>query len=162
MFFTTCKDGDVSEVKTETQAQIDARTIYQKDIEKLKYTDFRLSQESQKAVTDWQKFQELNVQLDLLKTGDLTFFNGDRMLLKTFLTELRAEMPAVLRTNEILARITAFETKAQKLNSLLTINNISKDEQLQSIKELLITLSNVNLQINKKFEFDKNNIFKPD
>nr|WP_321232821.1 hypothetical protein [uncultured Psychroserpens sp.] len=162
VLLTNCNEGNVSEVIKETQEQIDARTIYQKDIEALRYTEFGLSSDSQKAVTDWQKFQELNTQIELLKKGDLNFFNGDRVLLKTFLLEFRTEMPTQLKTNEILARITAFETKTQKLNSLLTISNISKKEQLQGIKELLVTISNLNLQINKKFEFDKNNILKPE
>ena len=159
--FTNCKDDKVSEVIEETQEQIDAKTISQKDIEGLRYTDFGLSLDSKKGVNDWQKFQELNTQIDFLKKGDLAFFEGDRLLLKTFLLEFSAEMPKALQTNEILARITALDTKAQKLNSFLTLNNISKNEKLQAIKELLITVSNLNLQINKKFEFEKNNILKP-
>ncbi|MFT5244867.1 MAG: hypothetical protein ACI8QQ_002813, partial [Psychroserpens sp.] len=58
-------------------------------------------------------------------------------------------------------RITALDTKTQKLNSLLRISNIEKDEKLEAIKEFLITTSNLNLQINKKFEFEKNNVLKP-
>ncbi|WP_298893372.1 hypothetical protein [uncultured Psychroserpens sp.] len=162
LLLTNCKGDTVSEVIEETQEEIDARKISQKDIESFRYADFGLSSDAQKAVTDWQKFQELNTQIELLKKSDLSFFNGDLLLLKTFLTELRTEMPEQLQTNEINARITALDTKGQKLNSLLTINNISKEEKLQGIKELLIAVSNLNLQINKKFEFDKNNVFKPE
>jgi hypothetical protein len=162
LLLTNCQDDKVSGVIKETQDQIDARTIYQRDIEALRYADYGLSTDSQKAVIDWQKFQELNIQIELLKKGDFNFFKQDFVLLKTFLLEFRAEMPQQLQTNEILARTIAFETKAQKLNSLLTISNISKDEQLQGIEELLITVSNLNLQMNKKFEFDKNNIIKPE
>lgn len=159
---TSCKDGDISEVNAETQEQINARTIYQKDVEAIRYTEFGLSTDSQEGVADWQKFHELNTQIELLKKADLSFFAGERLLLQTFLSELRAEIPESLKTNEISARLTAVNTKAQKLHSMLTINNISKEQQLQAIKELLITVSNLNLQINKKFEFDKNNIVKPE
>ncbi|WP_298900898.1 hypothetical protein [uncultured Psychroserpens sp.] len=161
LLLTNCKNDKVSEVIEETPEQKEARIISQKDIESFRYADFELSPDSRKAAADWQKYQELNTQIELLKKADLSFFNGDLLLLKTFLTELRTEMPESLKTNEINARITALDTKAQKLNSLLSIPNISKEDRLQGIKELLITVSNLNLQINKKFEFEKNNVFKP-
>ena len=161
LLLTNCKSDKVSEVKEETPEQKEAGTISQKDIEGFRYEDFQLSADSRKGTIDWQKYQELNTQIDLLKKADLSFFSGDLLLLKTFLAELRTEMPEPLQTNEINARITALDTKAQKLNSLLTISNMSKEERLQGIKEFLITVSNLNLQINKKYEFDKNNVFKP-
>ena len=48
-----------------------------------------------------------------------------------------------------------------KLNSLLLLDNISKNEQLQGLKEVFVAFSNLNLQINKKLEFEANNISKP-
>ena len=158
---TSCKSDKVSEVIVETQEQIDAKTISQKDIESIRYDEYGLSSDSQKAVNDWQKFQELNIQIDLLKNGDLAFFSGDPLIIKTFLQELRTEMPKQLRTHEISARITALDTKAQKLNSLLRLANIDKQEKLNAIREFFVTTSNLNLQINKKFEFEKNNVLKP-
>lgn len=159
---TSCGSDKVSEEVKETQEQIDARTIYQSDIAALRYTEFGLSPDAEKVVSNWQKFQTLETETERLKEGDLTFFTQDRLLLTTFLTELQSEMPVPLKTNEILARLTALNTKAQKLHSFLTLDNISKADRLQAIKEFLVTVSNLNLQINKKFEFDKNNILKPD
>ena len=158
---TSCKSDKVSEVILETPEQIEARTISKKDIESIRYDEFWLSQDSQKAVNDWQKFQELNDQVDLLKKGDITYFSSDPLIVRTLLQELRTEMPKQLLTNEISARITALDTKTQKLNSLLRIDNINKEEKLQAIREFLVTISNLNLQINKKFEFEKNNVLKP-
>nr|WP_321229557.1 hypothetical protein [uncultured Psychroserpens sp.] len=158
---TSCKSDKVSEVILETQEQIDAKTISQKDIESIRYDEFGLSSDSQKAVNDWQKFQELNIQIDLLKNGDLAYFSGDPLIIKTFLQELRTEIPKQLRTNEVSARITALDTKTQKLNSLLRLANIDKQEKLNAIREFFVTTSNLNLQINKKFEFEKNNVLKP-
>jgi len=162
LLLTNCKGDQVSKITKETQEQIDARTISQKDIEALRYTEFGLSSDSKKAVMDWQKFQELQTQTSALKKGDLSFFDGDRLLFKTFLLELITEMPPQLQTNEISARLTALDTKAQKLNSLLSLTNIDKAERLQAIKEFLVTVSNLNLQINKKFEFEKNNVLRPE
>lgn len=157
---TSCKSDKVSEVISETQEQIDAKTISLIDIESIRYDDFGLSMDSQNVVVDWQKFQNLKTQIYSLKNGDLSYFSGDPLLVKTLLQELRTEMPVQLQTNEISARITALDTKTQKLNSFLRIDNIQKAEKLEAIKEFLIAASNLNLQINKKFEFDKNNVTK--
>ena len=159
---TSCKRKKVSEVTEVTQQQKEDNTITQKDIESLRYDDYGLSADSQKAVTDWQRFQDLNIQTEVLKNGDLSYFSGDPLLITTLMQEMKGQMPKQLRSNEILARITALDTKIQKLNSLLRIDNISKQEKLQAIKEYLITVSNLNLQMNKKFEFEKNNILKPE
>ncbi|MGS2725579.1 hypothetical protein ACU8DI_03145 [Psychroserpens sp. BH13MA-6] len=158
----SCKNEKEQQPVEETQEQLDARTISQSDIASIRYTEFELSQDAYKAVIDWQKFQELETQVDLIKKGDLNFFKGERLIVKTFFSEFRTEMPVALQTKEILARITALDTKAQKLNSLLTISNIDKSDQLKAIKEFLITVSNLKLQINKKLEFEKNNIQKPE
>lgn len=158
---SSCKDSKVTEVIKETQEQIDAKTITQSDIEAIRYDDFGLREDAQKATADWQKFQELNDQIVVLKKGDLTYFSGDPLLIQTLLQELRTEMPSDLNTNEISARITALDTKTQKLNSVLRLPYMTKDDRIKTIKEFLISVSNLNLQINKKFEFDTNNILKP-
>jgi hypothetical protein len=158
---SSCEDSKVTEVIEETQEQIDAKTITQTDIEAIRYDDFGLRADSQKATTDWQKFQELKTQIEVLKKADLTYFSGDPLLIQTLLQEMRTEMPSDLNTNEISARITALDTKTQKLNSLLRLAHVSKADKIKVITEFLIAVSNLNLQINKKFEFDTNNILKP-
>ncbi len=157
-----CQDNNVSREIEETQEEIDARTISQKDIEKIKYIDYGLSSDSQKAVNDWQKYKDLNAQVEFLKKADLSFYRGDPELMKTFTSEFRSEMPKDLKTKAIFARITAMDTKLLKLNSLLLLNTSNKEEQLKGIEEFFIAFRNLNLQINKKFEFEKNNILKPE
>ncbi len=162
MFVFCCDDKSSTETVVETQEEIASRTISQNDIESLRYTEFELSSDSEKAVTDWQKFQELLKQTDFLKKVDLNFFGGDRLLLITFFQELTVEMPQKLKTNEIIARMLVLETKAQKLNSLLRLDNIPKADRLLALKEYLVALSNLKLQINKKFEYDKNKALMTD
>ena len=58
---SSCKDSKVTEVIEETQEQIDAKTITQSDIEAIRYDDFGLREDAQKATVDWQKFEELKV-----------------------------------------------------------------------------------------------------
>jgi hypothetical protein len=65
-------------------------------------------------------------------------------------------MPDSIKTAPILSRITALETMILKLNSTLKLDNVDKTEQLRAVKELLIAMSNFNLQINKKFELEAN------
>ena len=158
----SCKtDTQQQEIKTETVDK-QSKTITKKEIESLKYNDYGLSNDAKKAVNDWQKYQELATQIEYLKEADLSFLKSDISLISTFINDFSAEIPKAINTNEINSRITALQTKLLKLNSLLLLDNISKAEQLQGLKEVFIAFSNLNLQINKKLEFEKNNISKPD
>lgn len=157
----SCQNNKAPSINVETEEQIAARTIAEADIEKIDYIEYGLSQDSQKATADWQKYNELQEQIIFLQKGDQNFFKGETELLKTFTKELRGEMPLVIKTKEISARMTALDTKIQKLNSLLRLNTSTKTEKLKGIEEVLIAFSNLKLQINKKFEFDKNNILRP-
>ena len=118
---TSCKEDKVSEVIVETQEQIDAKKISQKDIESIRYDDFGLSTDSQKAVADWQKFQELNTQIELLKKGDLVYFSGDPLIVKTLLQELRTQMPVNLKTKIISTR------KGENINNARPEKKMSKN-----------------------------------
>lgn len=150
---------------TDIETSLDEKqsyTITKNEIENLKYSDYLLSSDGSDAVVDWQKYQELNTQIEYLKTADFSFFKSDITLITAFLNDFKAELPKTLSTNAINSRITALETKILKLNSLLLLDNISKKDQLEGIKEVCIAFSNLNLQINKKLEFESNNILKPE
>ncbi len=151
--------------KAETETTIDekqSKTITKTEIESLKYNDYGLSNDAKSALSDWQKYQELNTQIDGLKTAELSFFKSEITLITTFINDLKTETPIAVNTKEINARITALETKILKLNSLLLLDNIPKSEQIEGLKEVFVAFSNLNLQINKKFEFEANNILKPE
>ena len=139
----------------------DPSQITSKDIEALDFTDYMLNPSSQSKVADWEKLHELNTQAEFLKKGDLSFFAGSDSIVKVFMGEFKAEIPASVKTNVIKARVTALETKLLKLNGTSELDNISKDALLQDIKEFLEALANLNLQINKKFEKDANNVSRP-
>jgi len=164
IFFATvlgCQDDKAPDTLAETEEQIAARTISEADISEIDYIEFGLSQDSQEATADWQKYNELQEQIEFLKKGDFSFFKGETELVKTFTKEFRSEMPENIKTREISARITALDTKIQKLNSILRLNSSTKQEKLSGIGELLIAFRNFKLQINKKFEFEKNNVLRP-
>lgn len=160
--------GSCNEQKTtELESDQDVRSsndhvITKKEVQSLNYTEYGLSSDAKDITIDWQKYQELVTQIDLLNKADVTFYKSEITLITTFLEELRTEIPQSLATNEIMARITVLQTKVLKLRSLLVLDNITKDEQIEGIREVLIAYSNLNLQINKKLEFEANNILKPE
>ena len=156
-----CQNNKAPKAMVETDEQIAARTISEKDIARIDFIEFGLSEDSQEATADWQKYNELQEQIEFLKKGDFSFFKGETELVKTFTKEFRSEMPENIKTREISARITALDTKIQKLNSILRLNSSTKQEKLSGIGELLIAFRNFKLQINKKFEFEKNNVLRP-
>lgn len=137
--------------KNETQTEL---KISAKAIEAFKYDDYALSDEGQDLLNEWQKYQELAIQINYLKKADLSFFNGDKKLLTDFIADFSKNIPERLQTNPITSRVVIVETKLLKLNENLTLSNIKTTTKLTSIKEVLVAFSNLTLQINKKLEFD--------
>lgn len=144
-----------------SEEEQDSQRITAKDVENLKYTDFTLSTEAKEAVMNWQRYQELIMQIEYLKKADFSFFSGKNELLNNFLKDLNADMPATVATPAIKERLIALETKLLKLHSTLKLSNTKKAEILAATKELLVATSNFHLQINKKFELESQIIEDP-
>lgn len=160
LIFIGCK----SEPKVEETIQEDQEKTYvisAKDIEKLEYTDYVLSADSNKAVLDWQKFQDLQEHLELLKNGDLSFFRVEKKIMEEFILELKTEQPSSVTTPAIRSRMTVLETTLLRLQDLANLDNIKKNDLLESIKELLVADVNLKLQVNKKFEKEAQQIQLP-
>lgn len=137
---------------TDKQEQDDRITA--KTIESIAYKDYALSSEAESIIIPWEKYQELATQISYLKKGDFSFFNGDKELLKTFISEFKAQMPEELQTKHITSRNAVIETALLNLNEKLTLDNIDRDAKILGIKELFIAFSNLNYLINKKLERD--------
>ncbi|WP_282042408.1 hypothetical protein [Winogradskyella flava] len=143
--------GDATDTETTSQK----RAITTHAIENLKYTDYVLSNTGEEAVASWDNYQELAIQIGYLKKADISFFNGDKELLKKFVAEFKIGLPEDLNTNPILSRMAMVETSILKLHDDLTLDNIPDENKLQSVKEVIVAFSNFNYQINKKLERDK-------
>ncbi len=155
--------GDKSTTQTsETETTNQKSAITAKAIENFKYTDYALSSKSEKVIANWEKYQELAVQISYLKKADLSFFNGEKQILKTAIDEFTATIPEQLQTNPILSRTVIVETTLLKLNENLRIDNIDVSVKLVSVKDVLESFSNLNYQINKKLEFDIYDNIKPE
>lgn len=147
--------GCKSEPKAEelpSENQEKSYAVSTEDIEKMDYTDYVLSPDSAEAVLDWQKYQDLQQHIELLKKANLSFFKVEKKIMQEFITELKTEQPALITTPAIRSRMTVLETNLLRLQDLSNLDNIKKKDLLEAIKELLIADVNLKLQINKKFE----------
>ena len=140
---------------------INWQKITEKDISDLKYTEYVLSDMAEIATKDWLKFGELNNQIELLKTADLSFFADDITLLEGFLNDLESEIPETLGETSILVRLSALKTALYKFEGSASLQRESKEAVMQSILDVLVAHSNLIFQINKKLEKDAQNIEKP-
>ena len=158
-----CNEKVQDDKEKDDQTEISAKKeISAKAIERFNYNDYILSPDAEKEVQSWTKFLELETQISYLKTADIAFFIEERDTLKNFIDSLRISVPENIKTNPVNARITALETTLLKLNNDLNLDNYSAEKKLKSIKELLIANSNLLFVINKKLEFDKNDIGRPE
>lgn len=162
LLFMGCGGDSSLQEKTDKENTNKQSIITAKDIENFIYIDYALSPEGEEAVSQWEKYQELAIQITYLKKADLSFFNGDIELLKKFVTELKDSVPEQLQTNSINSRVLVIENTLLKLHDDLTLSNIDVKEKRLSIREVLVAFSNLNLQINRKLEFDIYNKIQPE
>lgn len=162
LFFLSCNSKTTNEtIIVEETVAIDSSKITTKDIAKLEYTDFALSNLSKSKTINWQKFNELTDKIETLKTGDLSFFKDDKSILIGFLNDLKNEIPESLNTPAILVRLSVIETTFLKLEGLATLRSAKKEDLLIVIKDVLVSYTNLVFQMNKKFEKESQNIEKP-
>lgn len=160
LIFMGCKsEPKTDEITAENQEE--SYVITAEDIAKLDYTDYILSPDSHQAILDWQKFQDLQAQIELVKTGDLSFFKVEKKIMEEFIVELKIQQPPNVITPAIRSRMTVLETSILRLQDLVNLDNIKKKDLLESIKELLVANVNLILQINKKFEKEAQQIQLP-
>lgn len=151
----SCGDNQASTETSNSDNENNKTKITAKAIENFDYSDYALSSNAEGIVENWEKYQELAIQVDYLKKADLSFFNGDKELLKKFITDLKAKIPDTLQTNPIISRTVIIETSLLRLNENLTLDNIDAELKLESVKEVIVSFSNLNYQINKKLINDK-------
>lgn len=155
LFLFKCEDDKATSEGEESNNKPKKSIITEEAIESFEYTDYVLSTEGETAVSDWDKYQELSIQINYLRKADISFFNGDKELLQKFVQEFRLGIPKDLKTNPIISRVAIIETAILRFSDNLTLDNIPDQDKLNSVKEVLVAFSNLNYQINKKLERDK-------
>jgi len=162
VFISSCNTQTTNDsIIIEQIETIDSSQITSRDITKLKYTDFALSNLTKSKTSNWQKFNELTDKIEILKTGDLSFFRDDKAILVGFLNDLKNEIPESLKTPAILVRLSVIETTFLKLEGLASLSSAKKEDLLIIIKDVLVSYTNLVFQLNKKFEKESQNIEKP-
>ncbi|WP_308991657.1 hypothetical protein QLS71_007470 [Mariniflexile litorale] len=139
----------------------DSLEIKEKDISKIKYTDYILDTRTENLMISWEAYKQLSEVINNVKKADLSFFQNNNKEVKELLVNLKQNIPNDVDSSSILSRISALETKILKLESLVNLSTTSKKELLVNIQDLLIAFSNLNLQMNKKIENDNIIIEKP-
>ena len=154
ILMVSCTGEKSTSTVLDTELEDQEVKITAKAIEDFDYTDYALSSNAEEQVANWEKYQELGIQISYLKKADLSFFNGDKKVIKKFIDEFTANIPSEFLTNPIVSRTVIIETAILKLNESLTIDNIGGRTKLSNVKDVLVAFSNLNYQINKKIERD--------
>lgn len=158
----SCKDTKSTPIQNlESDKEKPTQIITQTDIAKLKYKDFGLDAKAEKIIEPWEAYTQLHQLIKNIKLANFSGLKDNNNVLQTLIEDLNKNNPAALKSPAISARLMVLETKLFKLESLVNLSNINKKELGDTIKELLIAFSNLNLQINKKLERDSQNIEKP-
>ncbi|HLT54171.1 MAG TPA: hypothetical protein VKZ97_09780, partial [Flavobacteriaceae bacterium] len=82
-------------------------------------------------------------------------------LLDAMVNDLKTTMPEAFNNEAVMARLTIVETFGYKLENEVMLSRINPETLELAAKEFLVSVSNLNFQINKKFEKEAQNIIKP-
>ena len=161
LILTSCTDKSQKEDQIEPSI-IDSTKQVELDINKLNFNEFVLDIKADKEIDNWLKYNELRVKIKEFKQGDLSHFSSDFKTIETFMKEFTNTVPLNINNESIQARILVVETMYFRLNDIANMKN-SSDEQIQNaLENLLEGFSNLNYQINKKFERDFQRVSRPE
>jgi len=155
----SCKE-DTGSVQ-QTDENNTASLITKKTIQKLNYLEFGLDAKVEKITKKWGKYTELEGVILNLKQADLSYFKDNHEIIEALITDLKQTVPKKLDSPSIVSRLIALETKIYKLESAINLSNTTTKTLMSSIKEVLVSFSNLNLQMNKKIERESQKIKKP-
>ncbi|TWO31552.1 hypothetical protein E1J38_013055 [Seonamhaeicola sediminis] len=155
----SCKNSQENE--GDININKDNQEITEKDISNIDYIEFLLDEKTEKHTADWIEYNQIQEIIGNVKKGDLSFLQKNRAVIDSTLTELKLYIPEPLNSPSISARINAFETKMLNLESIYNLNTTTKEDLLKALKDFFVAFSNLNLQMNKKVEFDNLDIQKP-
>ena len=156
----SCGQQKESDHNVSIEASVSTK-ISEKDISQFKFLEYSLDIKTEKEIENWTSFKELEDLVIRVKKGDLSYFKDNNEAITKLVKELKEKIPDTLNTPSVDARITSLETKIYKLESLYNLSTTSKDELSLLIKEFLESVSNLNLQMNKKLEKDSQIIETP-
>ncbi|WP_250433828.1 hypothetical protein [Hanstruepera flava] len=156
----SCQDSKSDSVE-ETSLSSTVEVVSKDDVQSLNYTEFVIDAKVERAISGWEKYNELQKVIVDIKEGNLTFLRDNNEIVVALIQELKSTIPEKVNSPHVMARIIALETKIFKLESNVNLSNANKENVLYAIKEVLVAFSNFNLQMNKKLEKESQNIQRP-
>lgn len=130
------------------------------DIETLKYLEFALDPKVEILAEPWLPYDQLKITIEDIKKADFSFFEDEQAVFE-LVRELRKMIPDTLKTQSVLSRITIVENMLYKFDDTQALHTTTKPELAMAIKDLLVSYSNLNFQLNKKIEKDGQRIVRP-
>ncbi len=156
-----CKKTEDTSLITEQETPTEYTKINSQDIKGIEYTEYVLSDLAKKEVDNWAKFKDLDIEIENLKNGTLSFFKDDKTILQGLITDIKNEVPQSLKGSSIIVRLSVLETAMYKLDETLNLQSSTKEAVLEDIERLLLAYNNCVYQINKVIEKASQNIIKP-
>lgn len=160
IFFTSCQDTQET-TSQEMSLNPTAEIITKEDIQSLSYIEYVADMKVERAISGWEKYNELIKVIVDIKDANLSFLRDNTEIVEALIKDLKATIPEKINSPHVEARIIAFETKLFKLESTVNLSNAKKETFLSAVKEVLVAFSNLNLQMNKKLEKESQNIQRP-
>ena len=155
------EDTSNSSLTKEEKTATEYTKITPQDIKGIKYTEYVLSDLAKKEVANWTKFKDLDIEIENLKNGTLSFFKDDKTILQALITDIKNEVPESLNSSSIIVRISVLETAMYKVDETLNLQSSTKEAVVEDIERLLLAYNNCIYQINKVIEKASQNIIKP-
>ena len=161
LFMCLISCGNSEENANKIEQDLSLPSLSKEQINKLRVTEYLLDPKVQVHTKSWAGYKELDGIIVNLKQANVTYFKGNDGVLAVLIKDLKEHIPEALDTPSIMSRLIAVETKLYKLESVVNLSNVNSESILDAIKEVLVSFSNLNIQMNKKLERDSQKIIKP-
>lgn len=155
------KQSQATQQNNIVEVGLDSTKLTTKDFKNLSYRDYVLDKSAKYKVSGWAKYNEVNDIITEVKNANLSYFKNDKKVVETTINELMATIPEAIDTEAIRARVLVLQNMYLRLNSIVNLHTSTKEDKKKAIIDFLDAFSNLNFQINKKFERDAQNIIKP-
>lgn len=153
----SCKNDKSQQTEIDVVKQ-EFSKIEKEDLNNIDFIEYILDENAKRKISNWLKYDELQAKINEVKNADLSYFKSDKEVVETLIVEFATTIPEVIDNDAINARILIVQTMYYKLNSTINLSTSTKSELKKSITDLLEAFSNLNFQINKKFEKESQNI----
>ncbi|MFD2725100.1 hypothetical protein [Hyunsoonleella rubra] len=155
----SCKNSTQNDAEKTTHTNNSELT--KDDIANLKYLEFTLDPQAESIAEPWDAYSRLREAVEGVKNADFSFFNAEEKASEELIKDLKATVPDTLNTPSVLSRILVMQTMLQKMQETSGLSTTTKAELSQAVRDVLVAYSNLNFQLNKKLEKDKQNIQRP-